>query len=262
MADQPPAKQRKVDYTVSKEAFLDVFKKLAQDISEDPYVARQPAYAQKWISEMQNYNVPKGKLNRGMAVLDGLLTLKPEASAAEIEGANILGWCIEWLQAFFLVADDLMDDSITRRGQPCWYKRPEVGTVACNDSIFLEASIYRILKKHFRDKPYYTRLLDLFLETTFQTSTGQLLDLITAPPGKVDLAKYVAHTHTHTLPIEPNPNSFHLFLHRHRHLEVLMERETSGRRRVRSAHTMTRKKEREKTDGVAVVSCCVGLTTA
>jgi len=27
------------------------------------------------------------------------------------------------MQAFFLVADDVMDSSITRRGQPCWYKQ-------------------------------------------------------------------------------------------------------------------------------------------
>ena len=159
---------------------------------------------------MQKYNVPKGKLNRGMAVLDGLLTLKPELSEEEVEGANILGWCIEWLQAFFLVADDLMDDSITRRGQPCWYRRPEVGTVACNDSIFLEASIYRILKKYFRTKPYYATLLDLFLETTFQTSTGQLLDLITAPPGVVDLSKYEMKTYNTIVEFKTAYYSFYL----------------------------------------------------
>lgn len=210
MAQEPPTKQRKIESAPTKEAFLSVFTKLAKDISEDPIVLRQPKYAQEWISKMQDYNVPHGKLNRGMAVLDGLLAIKPELSEEEAEGANILGWCIEWLQAFFLVADDLMDDSITRRGQPCWYKRPEVGTVACNDSIFLEASIYRILKKHFRTKPYYTKVLDLFLETTFQTSTGQLLDLITAPPGVVDLSKYEIKTYNTIVEFKTAYYSFYL----------------------------------------------------
>lgn len=41
---------------------------------------------------------------------------------AQVCRGSVLGWAIEWLQAFFLVADDVMDRSLTRRGQPCWYK--------------------------------------------------------------------------------------------------------------------------------------------
>ena len=47
-------------------------------------------------------------------------------STREFARSAVLGWCIEWLQAFFLVADDVMDDSVTRRGQPCWYRLPQV----------------------------------------------------------------------------------------------------------------------------------------
>ena len=118
--------------------------------------------------QMLDYNVPGGKLNRGMAVLDVVKALRgkvcllavlcclccsigtPEAcihcstcccsttgpsklyqclrqvSPDEVFKANALGWCIEWLQAYFLVADDMMDNSVTRRGQPCWYRNPKV----------------------------------------------------------------------------------------------------------------------------------------
>jgi len=84
---------------------------------------------------MLDFNVPGGKLNRGMAVADALAAHKqvPDGAAglppADKWAADALGWCIEWLQAFFLVADDIMDNSVTRRGAPCWYRMPHVSWV-------------------------------------------------------------------------------------------------------------------------------------
>lgn len=90
----------------------------------------------------------------------------------------ILGWCIEWLQAWLLVADDFMDDSQTRRGQKCWYRHEHVKKIAINDAFVIEMMVFCVLKRHFWQEPYYLQLVDLFMETTFQTECGQLLDLL------------------------------------------------------------------------------------
>lgn len=108
----------------------------------------------------------------------------------ELYKARLLGWCIEWLQGYFLVADDIMDHSLTRRGQPCWYKNDNIGMMAINDSFYLEAAIYKILKKYFRNEPYYIDVVELFHETTMQTVVGQGLDLLTAEDEKVDFSKF------------------------------------------------------------------------
>lgn len=104
--------------------------------------------------------------------------------------AATLGWMTELLQAFFLVSDDIMDSSITRRGQPCWYKQPNVGMIAINDAFMLESAIYSLLKKYFRTHPSYIELVELFHEVTFQTEIGQLCDLLTAPEDKVNLDNF------------------------------------------------------------------------
>ncbi|TEB21507.1 terpenoid synthase [Coprinellus micaceus] len=88
-----------------------------------------------------------------------------------------------------------MDASITRRGQPCYYRLPSVGMLAINDSFLLEGAIYMLLKKYFRREPYYADLLDVFHETTYQTEYGQLVDLITAPEDVVDLGKFSLERH-------------------------------------------------------------------
>lgn len=46
-----------------------------------------------------------------------------------------------------------MDSSVTRRGQPCWYRVQEpnkVGSIAVNDSFMLEGAIYYLLRRHFK----------------------------------------------------------------------------------------------------------------
>ena len=83
-----------------------------------------------------------------------------------------------------------MDSSHTRRGQPCWFRQLNVGTIAINDAFMLESSIYVLLKQHFRSHPAYVSFLELFHETSFQTEVGQLCDLITAPEDHIDLSNF------------------------------------------------------------------------
>ncbi|KAH9925351.1 farnesyl-diphosphate synthase [Epithele typhae] len=158
-----------------------------------------------------DYNTPGGKLNRGMSVVDSAEILKGrELSNDEYFKAALLGWCVELLQAFFLVSDDMMDQSVTRRDQPCWYRVEGVSYIAINDSFMLEGAIYFLLKKHFRADPCYVNLLELFHDTTFQTEIGQLIDLITAPEDSVDLSKFSLAKHQKIVIFKTAYYSFYL----------------------------------------------------
>lgn len=80
----------------------------------------------------------------------------------------------------FLLCDDIMDGSQTRRGQPCWHTLEGIGLTAINDALMIENAIFTILKKYFSDKDYYVNLLELFHEIIFITTAGQANDLQTS----------------------------------------------------------------------------------
>ncbi|PGH07055.1 hypothetical protein AJ80_08068 [Polytolypa hystricis UAMH7299] len=171
--------------------FEAVWPSLVKDLSESASQYGIPATALKWFQDGLNANTPGGKLNRGLSVPDTARELlSTPLTDEQFKHLCTLGWMTELLQAFFLVADDMMDSSITRRGEPCWYRRPGVGMIAINDSFLLEASIYTLLKKHFRSHPAYVDMIELFHEVSFQTELGQLCDLLTAPEDNVDLSNF------------------------------------------------------------------------
>ncbi|PRP79632.1 farnesyl diphosphate synthase [Planoprotostelium fungivorum] len=182
-----------------KKDFEAIFDTILQDVLRDLPSYNLPPHAQEWIKRLLTTVVPGGKLNRGLTVLHSYILLSEDKNVTKTQAfqAQILGWCVELLQAFFLVADDVMDQSVTRRGVPCWYRQPHprgqnstetVGLIAINDAFILEGLIYKIIKKYFRQEKYYADILDLFTEVSFQTEIGQLLDLTSnLPGGRVDL---------------------------------------------------------------------------
>ncbi|KAK2144097.1 hypothetical protein LSH36_785g01038 [Paralvinella palmiformis] len=206
MGDSTSPLKKKTCSSTDLELFDEVFPKLVSDIVENGLQQSEVKDALSWFKKVCEYNVPFGKKNRGLTVVHSYKYLASKVTENELQQARILGWCVELvsnhyyhtcigmkisqLQAFFLITDDIMDDSITRRGQPCWYRKPGVGMIAINDALFLESAIYTILKKYFSDKPYYVSIMELFHETTLQTIIGQNLDLMMAPTDHVDFTHY------------------------------------------------------------------------
>jgi len=171
------------DDSDKKASFMKVNDMLMAEVLEElPFLYEMPPNEVEWVKNMLSYNVKGGKMNRGLMVVESVLELAKfkgeELTPQEVSRFAVLGWAIEWMQAWLLMADDIMDDSVTRRGQPCWYKLPNVQKIAINDAFFIEMLVFKMLKRHFGREKYYMQLIDLFLETTFQTECGQLLDTL------------------------------------------------------------------------------------
>ncbi|KAF8678000.1 hypothetical protein HU200_046358 [Digitaria exilis] len=172
--------------------FKEIYSKLKEELLNDHACFEFTDESLQWIDHMVDYNVLGGKCNRGLSVIDSYKILKgvDVLNHEEMFLAYTLGWCIEWLQAYLLVYDDIIDNSLTRRGKPCWFRVPQVGLIAINDGMILRCHVSRILQRHFKGKPYYVDLIDFFNEIEFKTTSGQLLDLITSHEGEKDLTKY------------------------------------------------------------------------
>lgn len=161
--------------------FMSVFPDLVRDLT-DKTKKYDRTDASNWFARALQYNVPRGKKNRGLVTVMAykILVDQDRLTPDNLRKAQYLGWCVEMLQSVFLITDDIMDGSLTRRGQPCWYKNEGVGMVAINDGLMIENAVYYILKKNFENTDYYIKLVELFHETMMITTIGQSLDVQTA----------------------------------------------------------------------------------
>ncbi|KAH0945116.1 hypothetical protein HN011_012148 [Eciton burchellii] len=169
----------------------------------------------KWMAKILQYNVPGGKKTRGLALIYAYRLLAPSDELTEdnIHLIRILAWCVELVQSFLLVIDDIQDRSLIRRNQPCWYRQNNIDLAAINDGILLEHSVYYLLQKHFKGKDCYVNLLETFQNSIMKTIMGQCLDLLSTNFGKkpnLDLftmdqynsiVKYKTSYYTFILPI-------------------------------------------------------------
>lgn len=169
-------KEDQIDYKVSK-------------VLKDAFI---------WLREAIRYNLPHGKRNRGLAVvMTHRLLSQHYDKKPDLKKARIVGWCIELLQTHFLILDDIMDESLTRRKQKCWHLKQNVGKIAINDSFYMQQTIPFMLQEYFKQSPYYNDLMSLINETMLKTTIGQCLDLTcSAKPGQLpDLNNFTLDTY-------------------------------------------------------------------
>jgi len=165
---------------------------VASLLHEFPELRELPPEFLNWVEKTLRYNLFGGKQNRGVLLVEATQALAEAKghtlTLEEYAEAALLGFCVEMLQGWMLIADDVMDRSITRRGKPCWYALEEVGATVINDISMVDMIIYKILQQQFGKKQYYNGVRDLFLHATYITQAGQLLDLITS--DEQDLEKF------------------------------------------------------------------------
>jgi len=184
---------------LSVDEFKDHFKDIASDlITTAQSVHELPVNEAGHLRRVMEYTVPGGKVNRGLTVVQVAQTLSCRP-IENLRAVAALGWAVEWLQASFLVADDMMDSSLTRRGAPCWYLVPGIGTTAINDSLLLLTQCELLLDRYLTAHPNFAMMRRILLETIYQTELGQLMDLTTQPPGadKVNFELYTMDRYRH-----------------------------------------------------------------
>ncbi|KAM0678009.1 hypothetical protein BDAP_000117 [Binucleata daphniae] len=113
--------------------------------------------------ELLNYNLTGGKYIRG-------LLYKITSQALQVDYSDNLLWCIEILQAYFLITDDIIDNATVRRNKPSWFCLKGIKTL--NHAIFLQCLIFKIIKK----QKNYTNIAKLFQKCTLATWMGQAHD--------------------------------------------------------------------------------------
>lgn len=194
-------------------AFNETFHRIRMDLIASER-NEEVVEALKWFDKVIMYNVPNGKKNRGMAVTMSYRKLASPSDLVNpdnLEAARIVGWCVELLQTYYLIVDDIMDGSVMRRDQLCWYRQEGVGLMAINDALCMEAGLYQLLKIHFQHQPFYSKIMDLFLTTTRLTIYGQTLDLLSTPPGRsIDLTRFTMERYFNIIKYKTGYYSFSL----------------------------------------------------
>ncbi|ETO12857.1 hypothetical protein RFI_24518 [Reticulomyxa filosa] len=133
-----------------------------------------------------------GKNIRGITLLQTIDEMKKlqnkKLTHCDIQNSIVCACAVEALQAYFLVMDDIMDQSLTRRGKPCWYKYDNVGLKAANDGPIIQSYVFWLLYNQIfvsdeeeklvgKKSSLSSMLASLFHHVTLCTALGQMMDL-------------------------------------------------------------------------------------
>uniref|UniRef100_A0A915Q7Z1 Farnesyl pyrophosphate synthase n=1 Tax=Setaria digitata TaxID=48799 RepID=A0A915Q7Z1_9BILA len=124
------------------------------------------------IDKLFDHSVCGGKYKRSILLLTAYKALGGHQDKGRLEVVTNTAACLELLQSFFLIEDDVMDEGINRRGKPCWHRLEGIGMNGINDGLLLDCIVSYIL----RSNRVPAAVKDAFDEARRVTVLGQILD--------------------------------------------------------------------------------------
>jgi len=147
---------------------------------------------QQRINKIIDHTVMGGKFMRSALCLDTYSALNLSASNKDLQMAAKMAVVIELMQAFFLTLDDMMDESVLRRGRPCWHTLPSIGLNAINDGLVLDCALDLVISETMSGHPNCSAMKDLVQMTKRKTVMGQMLDCTTCGIADLNWTRYVS----------------------------------------------------------------------
>jgi farnesyl diphosphate synthase len=183
----------KAEKLITKETKLnDSYDLVLSSLTGDQHMNSKLKTAVDHFVFAMNENAKGGKMIRGNTVINTLLSIRPKATSSDLVSAHGVAWSLETLQGSFVIADDIMDKSETRRNKLCWYLRPEVGILATNDVLSLLTAGYEILDLFVSDRDCYPQVVRLINKLNRLTILGECMDIqFNSNPGqRPDLSSF------------------------------------------------------------------------
>ncbi|XP_055682830.1 farnesyl pyrophosphate synthase-like [Lutzomyia longipalpis] len=160
--------------------FLAMFPDLINELKA-AYKVHDPDDGGEHLEEVLKYNVDGGKNIRSIILLKSYEEIASENMKTEenLKRASYLAWCLELMQTSFLILDDIIDGSRTRRGKLCWYMKEDNNFSVFSDGLMIHNCVYQLVKDHFSHLDCYVPLWELLLDCSFYTGLGQQMDMRT-----------------------------------------------------------------------------------
>ncbi|KAJ8717851.1 hypothetical protein PYW07_005781 [Mythimna separata] len=162
----------------SKRKFDEVLPEVIDTLLKSPKFTKQLPEVRSWVEKLVNYTIDGGKHGEGMIVPFAYQKLEDPKYFTEekLHSARILGWGVEMCLGSLVALDDIVDTSTMRRGQPCWYLLPNVGTSAINDCFLVYHCLLEVIEMKFGKEPFYSDLVNLTNQEVLYTGIGQSLE--------------------------------------------------------------------------------------
>ncbi|XP_035435595.2 uncharacterized protein LOC118266300 [Spodoptera frugiperda] len=162
----------------NQQKFREVQSEMLSTLMTSPKFENQIDDVKIWMTRLLDYTLEGGRRGKSLSVPFAYEMMEdPKYYTPENHHrARILGWVLEFIQAYLLTVDDILDTSLTRRGKECWYRLNDVGRGAVNDCGVLLTCAVEVLDIYFGKEPIFPDLVKLTSGTVLHTGIGQYLD--------------------------------------------------------------------------------------